>query len=39
MLLAGPGTPLAAGKRLVTERFFAARLADVSLPRPYRCAV
>jgi hypothetical protein len=39
MLLAGPGTPLAAGKRLVTERFFAARLADGSLPRPYRCAV
>jgi len=39
MLLAGPGTPLAAGKRLVTERFFAARLADGSLPRPYQCAV
>jgi molybdenum cofactor biosynthesis enzyme MoaA len=39
MLLAGPGTPLAAGKRLITERFFAARLADGSLPRPYRCAV
>jgi hypothetical protein len=39
MLLALPGTPLAAGKRMVTERFFAARLADVSLPRPYRCAV
>jgi pyruvate-formate lyase-activating enzyme len=39
MLLADPGTPLAAGKRLVTERFFAARLADGSLPRPYRCAV
>jgi pyruvate-formate lyase-activating enzyme len=39
MLLAGPGTPLAAGQRLVTERFFAARLADGSLPRPYRCAV
>jgi len=39
MLLAGPGTPLAAGKRMVTERFFAARLADASLPRPYRCAV
>jgi pyruvate-formate lyase-activating enzyme/predicted phosphodiesterase len=39
MLLAGPGTSLAAGKRLVTERFFAARLADGSLPRPYRCAV
>ncbi len=39
MMLAGPGTPLAAGKRLITERFFAARLADGSLPRPYRCAV
>jgi predicted phosphodiesterase len=39
MLLAAPGTPLAAGKRLITERFFAARLADGSLPRPYRCAV
>jgi pyruvate-formate lyase-activating enzyme len=39
MLLAGPGTPLAAGKRLITERFFAARLADGSLPRPYRCAI
>jgi len=39
MLLAGPGTSLTAGKRLVTERFFAARLADGSLPRPYRCAV
>jgi MoaA/NifB/PqqE/SkfB family radical SAM enzyme len=39
MLLAGPGTPLAAGKRLVAERFFTARLADGSLPQPYRCAV
>ena len=39
MLLAGPGTPLAAGKRLVAERFFTARLADGSLPRPYQCAI
>lgn len=39
MLLAAAGTPLAAGKRLITERFFAARQADGSLPRPYRCAV
>jgi len=39
MLIAEPGTPLAAGKQLVAERFFAARLADGSLPRPYRCAV
>lgn len=39
MLLAGPGTPLAAGKRLVSERFFTARLADGTLPRPYQCAV
>lgn len=39
MLLAGPGTPLSAGKRLVAERFFTARLADGSLPRPYQCAI
>jgi pyruvate-formate lyase-activating enzyme/predicted phosphodiesterase len=39
MLLAR-GTPsLADGKRLVTERFFTARLADGSLPQPYRCAI
>jgi MoaA/NifB/PqqE/SkfB family radical SAM enzyme len=39
MLLAS-GTPsLAEGKRLVTERFFTARLADGSLPRPYHCAI
>ncbi|WP_415949127.1 radical SAM protein [Streptomyces sp. KLOTTS4A1] len=37
--LAAAGTPLEAGKRLVTERFFTARLADGSLPRPVRCAV
>ena len=39
MLLAGPGTPLVTGKRLISERFFTARLADGSLPHPYRCAV
>jgi hypothetical protein len=38
-LLAAPGTPLAAGKRLIAERSFAARQADGSLPRPARCAV
>jgi MoaA/NifB/PqqE/SkfB family radical SAM enzyme len=39
-LLLAPGTPsLAEGKRLVTERFFAARLADGSLPQPYHCAI
>lgn len=30
---------LAEVKRAVTERFFAARLADGSLPQPYRCAI
>jgi pyruvate-formate lyase-activating enzyme/predicted phosphodiesterase len=39
MLLAGPGSTLADGKRLVAERFFAARHADGSLPLPYQCAV
>ncbi len=39
MHLAGPGTGLAAGKRMVIERFFIDRLADGSLPEPYRCAV
>lgn len=39
-LLLAPGTPsLAEGKRLVTERFFTARLADGSLPQPYHCAI
>jgi pyruvate-formate lyase-activating enzyme len=37
--IAPPGTSLAEGKRLVTELFFAARLADGSLPRPIHCAV
>lgn len=39
MHLAPAGTPLERGKRLVTERFFAARLADGSLPQPIHCAV
>jgi pyruvate-formate lyase-activating enzyme/predicted phosphodiesterase len=39
MLLARGQVSLAEGKRLVTERFFTARLADGSLPAPYRCAV
>jgi predicted phosphodiesterase/pyruvate-formate lyase-activating enzyme len=39
MHLAPAGTPLERGKQLVTERFFAARLADGSLPRPVRCAI
>jgi pyruvate-formate lyase-activating enzyme/predicted phosphodiesterase len=39
MHLAPAGTSLERGKRLVTERFFAARLADGSLPRPVHCAI
>ncbi|MGH3494166.1 MAG: radical SAM protein, partial [Sciscionella sp.] len=39
MHLAPAGTPLRVGKQLVTERFFTARLADGSLPAPYRCAI
>jgi hypothetical protein len=39
MLLAEGTVSLEQGKRLVTERFFAARLADGSLPAPYRCAI
>jgi predicted phosphodiesterase/uncharacterized Fe-S cluster-containing radical SAM superfamily protein len=39
MLLASANTPLARAKQLVVERFFAARLADGSMPRPFRCAV
>jgi len=39
MHLAGPGTSLAEGKRLVTERFFRARLGDGSLPQPVHCAI
>ncbi|MCZ4119221.1 radical SAM protein [Streptomyces sp. H39-S7] len=33
------GASLAAGKQLVTERFFAARLTDGTLPRPVHCAI
>lgn len=39
MLLAPATVSLAEGKRLVAERFFTARLADGSLPRPYHCAI
>jgi pyruvate-formate lyase-activating enzyme len=39
MLLAGPCSTLADGKRLVAERFFAARQADGSLPITYQCAI
>ncbi len=39
MLLAAGETPLRVGKQLATERFFTARLADGSMPQPYRCAI
>ncbi|MGQ0466126.1 MAG: radical SAM protein [Sporichthyaceae bacterium] len=39
MHLAGPGTSLAAGRRLIAERFFHARLRDGSLPMPVNCAI
>jgi hypothetical protein len=39
MLVAPAPASLAEGKRLITERFLALRLADGSLPQPYRCAV
>jgi pyruvate-formate lyase-activating enzyme/predicted phosphodiesterase len=39
MLLAAGSVPLRIGKQLVTERFFAARLADGSMPQAYRCAI
>ncbi|PZS36821.1 MAG: hypothetical protein DLM58_00840 [Pseudonocardiales bacterium] len=39
MLLATGPRSLRRGKELVTERFFAARLADGSMPLPYRCAI
>ncbi len=39
MLLTSGAASLAVGKQLVTERFFAARLADGSMPQPYRCAI
>ncbi|NUR05212.1 MAG: radical SAM protein [Streptomyces sp.] len=37
--LAPAGTSLEAGKHLVTERFFTARLIDGTLPRPVHCAI
>ncbi|MEP7177519.1 MAG: radical SAM protein [Pseudonocardiales bacterium] len=39
MVLAAGPTSLRVAKQLVTERFFTARLADGSLPQPYRCAI
>jgi sulfatase maturation enzyme AslB (radical SAM superfamily) len=39
MLLARGPVPLHTGKQLIVERFFTARLADGTLPRPYRCAI
>ncbi len=39
MRLAGATTSLGRAKQLVTERFYEARLADGTLPQPYRCAV
>ncbi|MBS2963549.1 radical SAM protein [Actinocrinis puniceicyclus] len=39
MHLAPAGASLAEGKRLITERFLTARLADASLPRPVHCAI
>ena len=39
MFIAPAHHSLAEVKRAVTERFFAARLADGSLPQPYRCAI
>ncbi|MGQ0846318.1 MAG: radical SAM protein [Sporichthyaceae bacterium] len=37
--LAPPGTSLLAGRRMVVERFLAARLRDGSLPSPVHCAI
>lgn len=39
MFVAPADRSLAEVKRLVTEKFFAARLADGTLPQPYRCAI
>lgn len=39
MLVTSECVTLARAKQIVTERFFAARLADGSMPHPYRCAV
>lgn len=37
--IADGATDLRDAKRIVVERFLAARLTDGTLPRPYRCAV
>jgi len=39
MLLVQGQASLRLGKQLITERFFTARLADGSMPLPYRCAI
>ena len=39
MRIAEAECTLAHAKQLVVQRFLAARLADGSMPRPYRCAV
>jgi hypothetical protein len=39
LLVAPAPASLAEGKRLITERFLALRLADGSLPQAYHCAV
>ncbi|MGH3437491.1 MAG: radical SAM protein [Sciscionella sp.] len=39
MHLTGADTPLWRAKQLITERFFIARMADGTLPTPYRCAI
>jgi predicted phosphodiesterase/pyruvate-formate lyase-activating enzyme len=39
MRIAEADCTLAHAKQLVVQRFLAARLADGSMPRPYRCAV
>lgn len=39
MLVTSEDVTLARAKQIVTERFFTARLADGSMPYPYRCAV
>lgn len=39
MLVASGQVALGRAKQLVVERFFAARLADGTMPQPYRCAV
>jgi predicted phosphodiesterase len=39
MHLAAPGTTLAEGKRIITERFLSARAGDGSLPTAIHCAI